>query len=145
VAVASGESAIGMLQPAGALPMVLADGNGLNPLLRHPGMIIHPPVLYTGFVSFVVPYAFAIAALATRRADDEWIRTTRRWTLVGWLFLSLGLILGGAGRMTCWGGAAIGAGTRGERRLHALAHRHGFPAFGMIQEKRGMLKRWNMC
>jgi len=85
----SGESAIGMLQPAGALPMVLADGNGLNPLLRHPGMIIHPPVLYTGFVSFVVPYAFAIAALATRRADDEWIRTTRRWTLVGWLFLSL--------------------------------------------------------
>ena len=52
-------------------------------------------MLYVGFVSFVVPYAFAMAALITRRADDEWIRTTRRWTLVGWLFLSLGLILGG--------------------------------------------------
>ncbi len=141
----TGVTAVGMLQPAGALPMVLADGNGLNPLLRHPGMIIHPPMLYTGFVSFVVPYAFAIAALATHSADDEWIRTTRRWTLVGWLFLSLGLILGGrwAYDVLGWGGywgwdpvenAAFMPWLVGTAFLHSV----------MIQEKRGMLKRWNM-
>src|SRR5690606_32107778 len=71
------------------------DGTGLNPLLRHFGMIIHPPVLYTGFVAFVVPFAFAIAALITRQSGDQWLRTTRRWTLTAWLFLSLGLLLGG--------------------------------------------------
>ncbi len=142
---ASGDTAVGMLQPAGATAMVLADGNGLNPLLRHPGMIIHPPMLYTGFVSFVVPYAFAIAALFTRSADDEWIRTTRRWTLVGWLFLSLGLILGGrwAYDVLGWGGywgwdpvenAAFMPWLTATAFLHSV----------MIQEKRGMLKRWNM-
>jgi cytochrome c-type biogenesis protein CcmF len=141
----SGDTVIGMLQPVGAVPMVLADGNGLNPLLRHPGMIIHPPMLYTGFVSFVVPYAFAIAALATHSADDEWIRTTRRWTLVGWLFLSLGLILGGrwAYDVLGWGGywgwdpvenAAFMPWLTATAFLHSV----------MIQEKRGMLKRWNM-
>ena len=141
----SGDTAIGMLQPAGAVPMLLADGNGLNPLLRHPGMIIHPPMLYTGFVSFVVPFAFAIAALATHSADDEWIRTTRRWTLVGWLFLSLGLILGGrwAYDVLGWGGywgwdpvenAAFMPWLTATAFLHSV----------MIQEKRGMLKRWNM-
>ncbi|MCC6987242.1 MAG: cytochrome c biogenesis protein CcsA, partial [Anaerolineales bacterium] len=57
------------------------DGQGLNPLLRHPGMVIHPPMLYLGFVSFVIPYAFAMAALITGRSDDRWIRITRRWTL----------------------------------------------------------------
>src|SRR5579859_3332202 len=142
---ASGESLVAMFQPAGALPLVPADGNGLNPLLRHPGMIIHPPMLYTGFVSFVVPFAFAIAALATHSADDEWIRTTRRWTLVGWLFLSLGLILGGrwAYDVLGWGGywgwdpvenAAFMPWLTATAFLHSV----------MIQEKRGMLKRWNM-
>jgi cytochrome c-type biogenesis protein CcmF len=141
----SGNTVTGMLQPAGALPLILADGNGLNPLLRHPGMIIHPPMLYTGFVSFVVPFAFAIAALATHSADDEWIRTTRRWTLVGWLFLSLGLILGGrwAYDVLGWGGywgwdpvenAAFMPWLTATAFLHSV----------MIQEKRGMLKRWNM-
>jgi cytochrome c-type biogenesis protein CcmF len=121
------------------------DGQGLNPLLRHPGMIIHPPMLYLGFVSFVVPYAFAMAALVARRADDEWIRTTRRWTLVGWLFLSLGLILGGrwAYDVLGWGGywgwdpvenAAFLPWLTATAFLHSV----------MIQEKRGMLKKWNM-
>ena len=77
------------LEPAGAQLLVQADGNGLNPLLRHPGMIIHPPMLYLGFVSFTIPYAFAIAALITGRTDDRWIRITRRWTLVAWLFSML--------------------------------------------------------
>lgn len=141
----AGETIEAMLQPAGAFAFAASDGRGLNPLLRHPGMIIHPPMLYTGFVSFVVPYAFAIAALVARRNDDAWIRTTRRWTLIGWLFLSLGLILGGrwAYDVLGWGGywgwdpvenAAFLPWLTGTAFLHSV----------MIQEKRGMLKKWNM-
>jgi cytochrome c-type biogenesis protein CcmF len=81
--------------PFARLAAVPVDGNGLNPLLRHPGMIIHPPMLYLGFVGFTVPYAFAMSALISGKLDDAWIKITRRWTLVAWLFLSLGLILGG--------------------------------------------------
>lgn len=134
-----------MFQPAGSLPFIPQDGNGLNPLLRHPGMIIHPPMLYLGFVSFVIPYAFAIAALVTGRTDDRWIRITRRWTLIAWLFLSLGLILGGrwAYDVLGWGGywgwdpveiAAFMPWLTGTPFLHSV----------MIQEKRGLLKHWNM-
>ena len=90
----SGQQVTAMFQPRDTIPLTPIDGQGLNPLLRHPGMIIHPPMLYLGFVSFVIPYAFAIAALVTKRTDDRWIRLTRRWTLIAWLFLSLGLILG---------------------------------------------------
>jgi cytochrome c-type biogenesis protein CcmF len=132
-------------QPANGIPFTPADGNGLNPLLRHPGMIIHPPMLYLGFVSFVIPFAFAIAALVTGRTDDRWIRITRRWTLVAWLFLSLGLVLGGrwAYDVLGWGGywgwdpveiAAFMPWLTGTAFLHSV----------MIQEKRGMLKHWNM-
>jgi cytochrome c-type biogenesis protein CcmF len=134
-----------MWQPGGSAPFAPADGNGLNPLLRHPGMIIHPPMLYLGFVSFVIPYAFAIAALVTGRTDDRWIRLTRRWTLVAWLFLSLGLLLGArwAYDVLGWGGywgwdpveiAAFMPWLTGTPFLHSV----------MIQEKRGMLKHWNM-
>ena len=93
-------------QPANSVAIFPSDGRGLNPLLRHPGMIIHPPMLYLGFVSFIIPFAFAIAALVTGRTDDRWIRLTRRWTLVAWLFLSLGLVLGGrwAYDVLGWGG-----------------------------------------
>ena len=133
-------------QPAGFLPFMPRDGQGLNPLLRHPGMIGHPPTLYLGFVGFVIPYAFAMAALITGRAtDDRWIRITRRWTLVAWLFLSLGLLLGGrwAYDVLGWGGfwgwdpvenAALLPWLAGTAFLHSV----------MIQEKRGMLKVWNM-
>jgi len=141
----SGQITTAMLQPAGSIPFKPADGSGLNPLLRHPGMIIHPPMLYLGFVSFVIPYAFAIAALVTGRTDDRWIRITRRWSLVAWLFLSLGLILGGrwAYDVLGWGGywgwdpveiAAFMPWLTGTAFLHSV----------MIQEKRGMLKHWNM-
>ncbi len=141
----SGGITSAMLQPAGSAPYVPLDGSGLNPLLRHPGMIIHPPMLYLGFVSFVIPYAFAIAALVTGRTDDRWIRITRRWTLVAWLFLSLGLLLGGrwAYDVLGWGGywgwdpveiAAFMPWLTGTAFLHSV----------MIQEKRGMLKHWNM-
>lgn len=134
-----------LFAPAGAIPFTPADGQGLNPLLRHPGMIIHPPMLYLGFVSFVIPYAFAMASLVTGRHDDRWIRLTRRWTLVAWLFLSLGLLLGGrwAYDVLGWGGywgwdpveiAALMPWLSGTAFLHSV----------MIQEKRGMLKHWNM-
>ena len=104
---AAGNAIKGMLAPmAGASIAIPQDGNGLNPLLRHPGMIIHPPMLYLGFVSFVIPFAFAIAALITGRTDDRWIRITRRWTLFAWLFLSCGLVLGSrwAYDVLGWGG-----------------------------------------
>ncbi|MCL4272669.1 MAG: heme lyase CcmF/NrfE family subunit [Anaerolineales bacterium] len=121
------------------------DGRGLNPLLRHPGMIIHPPMLYLGFVAYVVPFAFAIAALITGRTDDRWTRITRRWSLWAWLFLSFGLVLGGrwAYDVLGWGGywgwdpveiAAFMPWLTGTAFLHSV----------MIQEKRGMLKQWNM-
>lgn len=141
----TGQITQSMLQPARTTPFVPADGRGLNPLLRHPGMIIHPPMLYLGFVSFTIPFAFAIAALVTGRTDDRWIRLTRRWTLWAWLFLSLGLILGGrwAYDVLGWGGywgwdpveiAAFMPWLTGTAFLHSV----------MIQEKRGMLKHWNM-
>ena len=134
-----------MFPPSGATLFYPQDGQGLNPLLRHPGMIIHPPMLYLGFVSFVIPYAFAIAALVTGRTDDRWIRLTRRWTLWAWMFLSLGLVLGGrwAYDVLGWGGywgwdpveiAAFMPWLTGTAFLHSV----------MIQEKRGMLKQWNM-
>jgi cytochrome c-type biogenesis protein CcmF len=134
-----------MFHPAGMSLYIPPDGNGLNPLLRHPGMIFHPPMLYLGFVSFVIPYAFAIAALITGRTDDRWIRITRRWTLVAWLFLSLGLVIGAwwAYQVLGWGGywgwdpvelAAFMPWLTGTAFLHSV----------MIQEKRGMLKQWNM-
>jgi cytochrome c-type biogenesis protein CcmF len=134
-----------MFAPAGSVPINPVDGQGLNPLLRHPGMIIHPPMLYLGFVAFVIPFAFAIAALITGRSDDRWIRLTRRWTLVAWLFLSLGLVLGmrWAYDVLGWGGywawdpveiAALMPWLTGTAFLHSV----------MIQEKRGMFKQWNM-
>ncbi|HAX71501.1 MAG TPA: cytochrome C biogenesis protein, partial [Anaerolineae bacterium] len=92
----NGEVVPSMFRPsANATIFTPNDGQGLNPLLRHPGMIIHPPMLYLGFVAYVIPYAFAMAALITGRTDDRWTRITRRWSLWAWLFLSLGLVLGG--------------------------------------------------
>ncbi|MBI1282256.1 MAG: hypothetical protein GC179_29285 [Anaerolineaceae bacterium] len=127
-------------------PQRLAQtAKGLNPLLRHFGMIIHPPMLYLGFVGMVIPFAFAMAALASGDLSTNWIKATRRWALVAWLFLSLGLILGGrwAYDVLGWGGywgwdpvenAAFLPWLIGTAFLHSV----------MIQEKRGMLKMWNM-
>ena len=141
----SGDLVARMFAPSGGIPVAPSDGQGLNPLLRHPGMIIHPPMLYLGFVAFVIPYAFAIAALITGRSDDRWIRLTRRWTLVAWLFLSMGLVLGmrWAYDVLGWGGywawdpveiSALMPWLTGTAFLHSV----------MIQEKRGMFKQWNM-
>ena len=121
------------------------DGNGLNPLLQNPGMFIHPVTQYLGYVAFTVPFAFAMAALFTRRLSDVWIRTTRRWTLVAWLFLSLGLLFGmqwaymelGCGGY--WGWDAVENASL-MPWLTATAYLHSV----MIQERRGMLKVWNL-
>jgi cytochrome c-type biogenesis protein CcmF len=141
----AGEIVTAMFAPANATAFTPIDGRGLNPLLRHPGMIIHPPMLYLGFVSFVIPYAFAMAALITGRSDDRWIRLTRRWSLWAWLFLSFGNVLGSrwAYDVLGWGGfwgwdpveiAALMPWLTGTAFIHSV----------MIQEKRGLLKHWNM-
>lgn len=141
----TGNEIAAMFPPTGAQLINPIDGRGLNPLLRHPGMIIHPPMLYLGFVSFVIPFAFGLSALITGRKDDRWIRLTRRWTLVAWMFLSIGLILGSRWSYDVlgWGGywawdpvenAAFMPWLSGTAFLHSV----------MIQEKRGLFKRWNM-
>jgi cytochrome c-type biogenesis protein CcmF len=123
-----------------------ADGRGLNVLLEDTYMFSHPPVLYLGFVGFTVPYAFAIASLVTGRLTPEWVIITRRWTVVAWYFLSLGNILGAwwSYHVLGWGGywawdpvenAAIMPWIMGTAFLHSV----------MIQERRGMLKVWNLA
>jgi len=122
-----------------------ADGRGLNPLLQYWAMVIHPPVLYLGFIGFVVPFAFAMAALATRQLGDAWIRTTRRWTLITWLLLGMGLILGGKWAYVelGWGGywawdpvenSSLMPWLIGTAYLHSV----------IVQERKGMFKVWNV-
>ena len=123
----------------------LSDGNGLNPLLQHPVMMIHPLMLYTGLVGFVVPFAFAFAALVTGELGTNWFRTTRRWTLFPWLFLSIGIMLGGrwAYEVLGWGGYWAWDPVENASFmpwLPATAFLHSV----MIQEKRNMLKTWNL-
>jgi cytochrome c-type biogenesis protein CcmF len=139
-----------MLLADGAYPFARLDpapieGVGLNPLLRHPAMAIHPPMLYSGYVGFAIPFAFAIGALITRRLDASWIRSTRRFALLAWAFLGLGLILGSRWSYMelGWGGywgwdpvenAALMPWIAGTAFLHSI----------MVQEKRGMLRVWNV-
>ncbi len=121
------------------------DGNGLNPLLQYPEMVIHPPMLYLGYVGFSVPFAFALGALMMRYPGEKWIRITRRWTLVTWLFLTIGVSLGmhWAYAVLGWGGywgwdpvenASILPWFTATAFLHSV----------MMQEKRGMMKQWNV-
>jgi cytochrome c-type biogenesis protein CcmF len=134
------------VQPFATLSPAPSDGIGLNPLLQHPSMMIHPPMLYSGYVAFTVPFAFAVGALVTRRLDAEWIRATRRFALIAWAFLGFGLLLGARWSYTelGWGGywawdpvenAALMPWLLGTAFLHSI----------MVQEKRGMLKVWNAC
>jgi cytochrome c-type biogenesis protein CcmF len=134
------------VNPFATLSPAPADGIGLNPLLQHPSMMIHPPMLYSGYVSLTVPFAFAVGALITRRLDAEWIRSTRRFALIAWAFLGFGLLLGARWSYTelGWGGywawdpvenAALMPWLVITAFLHSI----------MVQEKRGMLKVWNAC
>ena len=130
------------LVPGGVAP---ADGFGLNPLLQYPEMVIHPPMLYLGYVGFSVPFAFALGALMMRYPGEKWIHITRRWTMVTWLFLTCGICLGmhWAYAVLGWGGywgwdpvenASFLPWLTGTAFLHSV----------MMQEKRGMMKGWNV-
>jgi cytochrome c-type biogenesis protein CcmF len=123
----------------------VADGSGLNPLLQYPEMVIHPPMLYLGYVGFTVPFAFALGALIMRYPGEKWIHITRRWTMVTWGFLTCGIFLGAhwAYSVLGWGGywgwdpvenASLMPWLTGTAFLHSV----------MMQEKRGMLKTWNV-
>src|SRR6266511_1954416 len=131
--------------PFDRLTPVPADGRGLNPLLEDSGMITHPVALYLGFTGFTVPFAFAMAALIIGRTGDEWITITRRWTIIAWYFLSLGLLIGGwwSYHVLGWGGywawdpvehAAFMPFLTATAFLHSV----------MVQERRRMLKLWNL-
>jgi len=131
--------------PFKRLPTVPPDGQGLNPLLQNPGMIFHPITLFFGYVGFAVPYAFAMAALITGKLGDIWIRTTRRWTLFSWFFLTIGNLLGDQWAYVELGWGGYWAWDPVENAsfmpwLVATAYLHSV----MIQEKRGMLKVWNI-
>src|SRR6266568_4627785 len=126
----------------GSLP---EDGNGLNPLLQYPEMVIHPPMLYLGYVGFTVPFAFALGALMMRYPGEKWIKITRVWTMVTWLFLTFGIFLGmhWAYAVLGWGGywgwdpvenASFMPWLTGTAFLHSV----------MMQEKKGMMKSWNV-
>jgi cytochrome c-type biogenesis protein CcmF len=130
--------------PFQQFPMAPVEGTGLNPLLRHPSMMIHPPMLYSGYTLFAVPFAFAVGALITRRVDAEWIRSTRRFALGAWLALGVGILLGARWSYSelGWGGywawdpvenASLMPWLTGTAFIHSI----------MIQERRGMLKIWN--
>ena len=132
--------------PSGALHVArLSDGSGLNPLLQYYEMVIHPPILYLGYTGFTVPFAFAMAALLGRYPGEKWIHITRRWTMVAWCFQTVGILLGAhwAYAVLGWGGywawdpvenAALLPWITGTAFLHSV----------MMQEKRGMMKVWNV-
>ncbi len=121
------------------------DGQGLNPQLQNIGMVIHPPMLYLGYISITIPFAFAIAALLSRRVDAGWLVAIRKWTLMSWLFLSIGITLGmwWAYVELGWGGYWAWDPVENASLLPWLTM-SAFLHSVMIQEKRGMLKRWNM-
>jgi cytochrome c-type biogenesis protein CcmF len=123
----------------------MADGNGLNPLLQHPIMAIHPPMLYLGYVGFAVPFAFAMASLITRQPGDRWIHTTRIWTMVTWLFQGCGVLLGARWSYDVLGWGGYWAWDPVENAsllpwITATAFLHSV----MMQEKKGMMKVWNI-
>ncbi|MEG3637982.1 heme lyase CcmF/NrfE family subunit [Magnetococcus sp. PR-3] len=131
--------------PFERLLMIPPDGRDLNPLLQDPGMVFHPPFLYLGYVGFAVPYAFAMAALITGQAKDEWILATRRWTLFAWTMLTTGIVFGAywAYYELGWGGywawdpvenASFMPWLTGTAFLHSI----------MVQERRQMFKVWNL-
>jgi cytochrome c-type biogenesis protein CcmF len=138
--------ALGAMQANGTWDLVTRqDGNGLNPLLQYPEMVIHPPNLYSGYTGFTIPFAFALAALLARYPGEKWIHLTRKWTMIAWCFQSVGILLGAhwAYAVLGWGGywgwdpvenASLLPWLTGTAFLHSV----------MMQEKRGMMKVWNV-
>jgi cytochrome c-type biogenesis protein CcmF len=138
--------ALGVAGANGAIDLVArADGNGLTPLLQYPEMVIHPPNLYSGYTGFTIPFAFALGALLARYPGEKWIHLTRKWTMIAWMFQSMGILLGAhwAYAVLGWGGywgwdpvenASLLPWLTGTAFLHSV----------MMQEKRGMMKVWNV-
>jgi cytochrome c-type biogenesis protein CcmF len=137
---------IGEVGPGGVLHWITQpDGHGMTPLLQYPEMIIHPPMLYSGYTGFTIPFAFGLAALIGRYPGEKWIHLTRRWTMIAWCFQSIGVLLGAhwAYAVLGWGGywswdpvenASLMPWLTGTAFLHSV----------MMQEKRGMMKVWNV-
>jgi cytochrome c-type biogenesis protein CcmF len=132
-------------QPFALNPEKVDEGNGLNSLLQNPGMAVHPVTLYLGYIGFSVPFAYAMSALILKKVDATWLKVTRRWTLLTWLFLSMGILFGSqwAYIELGWGGywtwdpvenASFLPWLTGTAFLHSM----------MVQEKKGMLKKWNI-
>jgi len=144
--VASPFNVMGGADASGTLRLAtLGDGHGLNPLLQYPEMVIHPPMLYLGYTGFTIPFAFALAALLGRYPGEKWIHITRSWTMIAWCFQSVGILLGAhwAYAVLGWGGywgwdpvenASFLPWITGTAFLHSV----------MMQEKRGMMKVWNI-
>jgi len=144
--VASPFGVLGSPDASGTMHLAaLNDGHGLNPLLQYPEMVIHPPMLYSGYTGFTIPFAFALAALLGRYPGEKWIHITRRWTMIAWCFQSIGILLGAhwAYAVLGWGGywawdpvenASLLPWITGTAFLHSV----------MMQEKRGMMKVWNV-
>lgn len=142
---ADGQIITAVFAPAGATPVIPTDGQGLNPQLQNYWMMLHPVALYLGFVGMTVPFAFAVAALVTGQLGNTWIKLIRKWMLVPWLFLSLGILMGSQWAYIELGWGGYWAWDPVENAsllpwLTATAFVHSI----MIQERRGMLKVWNM-
>ncbi len=144
-ALSNGQVVQALIRPNNSYLIYPPNGLGLNPLLRDPGMVFHPPLLYLGFVGFVIPFSFAIASLITGRNDSLWLKPARKWALAAWVFLSIGLVLGSRWAYTVlgWGGywgwdpvevAALIPWLTGTAFVHSM----------IIQEKRALFKRWNI-
>ena len=131
--------------PFTRLPVTPGDGTGLNPLLMDPGMLVHPPMLLMGFMSFSLPFAFAVAAMVTGKLNSDWLRSIRRWTLAAWTIQTVGLILGGwwAYHVLGWGGY-WGWDPVESMALFPWLTSTAFLHSTMVQERRGMLKVWNL-
>src|SRR6266568_4138112 len=136
----------GHANPFQRLPYTPLDGSGLNPQLQNPGMVFHPPMLYLGYISTTIPFAFAIAALLSKRLDADWLVAIRKWTLLSWLFLSIGICLGmwWAYVELGWGGYWAWDPVENASLLPWLTMT-AFLHSVMVQEKRGMLKKWNLA
>ena len=144
--IASPFQVMGAAGPTGAMQWITrGDGNGLNPLLQYPEMVIHPPILYSGYTGFAIPFAFALGALLGRYPGEKWIHLTRRWTMIAWGFQGVGILLGAhwAYAVLGWGGywmwdpvenASLMPWLTGTAFLHSV----------MMQEKRGMMRVWNV-
>ena len=144
--VASPFKALAVPGANGAMDLIArADGNGLTPLLQYPEMVIHPPNLYSGYTGFTIPFAFALGALLARYPGEKWIHLTRKWTMIAWTFQTMGILLGAhwAYAVLGWGGywgwdpvenASLLPWLTGTAFLHSV----------MMQEKRGMMKVWNV-